>query len=463
MNNLLALTSVLVSFLFISCTNTESQKSKPADENIKVAEVVKTLEVGINKCFGGNKKECAEVVCATKDGGSIIAGHTESEGGDVKGNHGKADCLIIKLNASGEIDWSKCYGGNEWEHVFSIVETSDGGYIFAGDAKSSDGDVVGLHEVMKGFGSADAWVVKLDSKGDILWSKCLGGNEIDKASCVAQTSDGDYIVSGNTYSTDGDVTGFHGEAKSAVGDGWIVKLDAEGKIVWNKCIGGSQSDNAQYVQQTSDGGYIVAGYTESNDGDVKGNHGSSDFWLAKLDANGELLWNKCYGGKAYDWASSVQETKDGGFILAGNTSSTNGDVSGNHGGNDYWVVKVNANGNIEWSKCFGGSSDDWGPYSVEQTNDEGFIVAGYTESTDGDVSSKNEGKDYWIVKLDAKGSIEWNKCFGGSGNDLAKCVKQTTDGEYFVAGYTESFDSLFNNRGMADFWILKLDALGNQK
>jgi hypothetical protein len=177
-----------------------------------------------------------------------------------------------------------------------------------------------------------------------------------------------------------------------------VKLNSSGDIEWQKCLGGTNWDVAYTIQQTSDGRFIVAGYTESNDGDVSGNHGNSDYWVVKLDSSGDILWQKCLGGTSWDFANSIQQTSDGGFIVAGYTESNDGDVSGNHGGSDAWVVKLNSSGDIEWQKCLGGTGDEY-VNSIKQTSDGGFIVAGCTKSNDGDVLGNHGNDDSWVVKL----------------------------------------------------------------
>ena len=227
----------------------------------------------------------------------------------------------------------------------------------------------------------------------IEWQKCLGGSNDDWAYSIQQTSDSGFIVAGYTESSNGDVSGNHGAY-----DYWVVKLNSSGDILWQICLGGTNVDVAYSIQQTSDEGFIVAGYTCSNEGDVSGNHGNSDYWVVKLNSSGTIEWQKCLGGTDGDYANSIQQTSDGGFIVAGQTYSNDGDVSGNHGGSDAWVVKLNSSGNIEWQKCLGGTGWDW-ENSIQQTSDGGFIVAGYTNSNDGDVSGNHGSKDYWVVKL----------------------------------------------------------------
>ena len=177
----------------------------------------------------------------------------------------------------------------------------------------------------------------------IQWQKCLGGTDYDWASSVQQTADGGYIVAGTANSNNGDVTGNHGGRES-----WVVKLDSNANIQWQKCLGGTNWDGASSVQQTSDGGFIVEGYANSNDGDVTGNHGSIECWVVKLDGSGNIQWQKCLGGTGYDDAFSVKQTADGGYIVAGETNSNDGDITGNHGGGDNWIVKLDSSANIQW-------------------------------------------------------------------------------------------------------------------
>ena len=235
------------------------------------------------------------------------------------------------------IQWQKCLGGTNNDYAYSIQQTSDGGYIVAGNTFSNNGDVNNNH------GSYDCWVVKLSATGSMEWQKCLGGSNADYATSIQQTSDGGYIVAGSTDSNNGDVSSNHGVAP----DCWIVKLNNNGSIQWQKCLGGNNEDRSTFVQQTSDGGYIVAGYTTSNNGDVSGYHGASDFWIIKLDAVGSMQWQKSLGGSEFERAISIQQTADGGYVVAGETRSNNGDVNNNHGSYDCWIVKLSATESME--------------------------------------------------------------------------------------------------------------------
>ncbi|GHV40442.1 hypothetical protein FACS1894187_21380 [Synergistales bacterium] len=400
------------------------------------------------RSLGGADFDLAWSIQQTFDGGYIVAGWSLSNDGDVSGNHGNLDYWIVKLKADGTIDWQKSLGGTIDDYVQSIQQTSDGGYIVAGYSQSNDGDVSGNH------GGYDYWIVKLKADGSIDWQKSLGGTNDDDAQSIQQTSDGGYIVAGYSQSNDNDVSGNHGG-----GDYWIVKLNTNGSIAWEKSLGGTNGDMAQSIQQTSDGGYIVAGISTSNDDDVSVNHGGDDYWIVKLNANGSIAWEKSLGGTGYDFAYSIQQTSDGGYIVAGWSDSNDGDVSGHHGGvgYDYWIVKLNADGSIAWQKSLGGTGGDVA-YSIQQMSDGGYIVAGSSGSNDGDVSGNQGGGDYWIVKLNANGSIAWEKSLGGTGGEAAQSIQQTSDG-YIVAGFSQSNDGdVSGNHGGVDYWIVKLKA-----
>ena len=233
------------------------------------------------------------------------------------------------------IELARSYGGSGNDWARAIQQTTDGGYIVAAHTESSDGDVT-LNR-----GLSDYWVIKLNAQGGIVWQKTYGGSGYDTAASIEQTPDGGYIVAGSSSSggwassSDGDVSG-----KRGITNYWIVKLDAEGKLLWQRPLGGSMMDQANSVQQTTDGGYIVAGDSISKDGDVSGNRGNADYWIVKLNVRGKIVWQKTLGGSGSDIATSIQQTTDGGYIIAGHSDSKDGDVSGNHGGYDYWIVKL---------------------------------------------------------------------------------------------------------------------------
>lgn len=369
--------------------------------------------------------------------------------------------LIIfsqQLYSQPAIQWQRCYGGSYDEFINSIYKTQDGGYILAGSTGSpNDGDVSGNHVTVGNW--FDFWIVKIDFNGNIQWQKCLGGTMDEEAWPIVQTSDGGYVVSGWFGSLDGDINCFPFVNR----DYWVVKIDGSGSVVWKRCYGGGVGGIATSMQTTTDQGFIITGHTASNDGQVTGNHGSEDFWVIKLDSTGNLQWQKALGGSGIERSWCIQQTPDGGYITVGQTASNDGDVTGHHSGYwDGWVVKLDAAGSMQWQKCLGGSGGT-GFTSVQNTVDGGYIVAGSTSANDGDVSGNHSTlSDYWIVKLSAAGTVQWQKCLGGSSQEYAFAIRQTQDDGYIITGNAASIDGDVNGlNGDTDGWVVKLDSTGN--
>ncbi len=354
------------------------------------------------KTFGGSEYDCARSVKQTVDGGFIIAGHTESYG------MGLFDCWLIKTDEDGNEEWNHTYGGVYYDYAFSTQQTIDCGYIIAGFTYSY------------GSGESDFWLVKTDENGNEEWNHTYGGVDYDHAHSVQQTTDGGYIIAGNTTS--------YG---AGLFDCWLIKTDENGNEEWDHTYGGVGDDFANSVKQTVDGGFIIAGHTDSY------GMGLFDFWLIKTDENGNEEWNLTYGGIDDDYASSVQQTVGAGYVVTGFTYSYGA------GESDFWLVKTDENGNEEWNQTYGGIDDDRA-YSVQQTQDEGFIIAGTTNSF-------GVGNyDCWLIKTDENGDEEWNQIYDFDSFDKARSVQQTTDGGYIIAGYGYCVGNIY------DAWLIRL-------
>lgn len=306
-------------------------------------------------------------------------------------------------------------------------------------------------DISSNHGMDDIWIIKLNEEGAIQWQKTLGGTNADRVYSILQTNDNGYILAGASASDDGDLLENHGDA-----DCWVLKLNETGDILWQSVFGGSQLDRTRSIQQTNDGGFIVAGFTMSTDGDVSGNHGGADYWVLKLNETGQIQWQKTLGGQFDDLASCIRQTGDGGYIVGGTTASFNGDVSANHGMNDFWVVKLDAAGVIQWQKVFGGNRDDVF-YALVPTLDGGYILAGYTESTTGDVTGFKGERDCWVVKINETGQIQWQKTLGGNYYEEATSILQMQDGTYIMSAsvYSKAGD-VTNNHGARDYWVVQL-------
>lgn len=306
-------------------------------------------------------------------------------------------------------------------------------------------------------GNDDFWVVKTDGLGNLQWQKSFGGTGSEQAKSVTTTADGGYIVAGFTSSNNGHVTYNRGS-----NDYWVIKLDSTGNLLWQKTYGGNGNDVANSIIQTGDGGYIIAGFSNSQSGDITGPKGDNDYWIVKTDALGNLVWQKSLGGNYNDKATDIKQTKDGGYIIAGDSTSATGDLSTPpYGLADYWIVKISSIGNIVWEKRYGGSQNDFA-YSVKPTSDDGFIVAGNTFSVNGHISGSIGSSDAWLIKLDQLGNLQWEKSLGGQTYDAARSVIQTSDGGYLVAGDSASANGIpTGNNGTIDYYVVKLTNTGN--
>jgi len=361
------------------------------------------------KAIGGKNDDRGNSLIQTSDGGYAITGSTKSFGA------GGYDVYVVKLDAKGNLQWTKTIGGPDREEGNSLIQTSDGGYAIAGSTKSF------------GAGGYDVYVVKLDAKGNLQWTKTIGGPGTEEGRSLIQTSDGGYAIAGYTTSFGA------GEP-----DVYVVKLDAEGNLQWTKTIGGPGLDAGLSLIQTSDGGYAIAGPTSSFGA------GETDVYVVKLDANGNLQWTKTIGGKNDDAGLSLIQTSDGGYAIAGST------ISFGVGEPDVYVVKLDANGNLQWTKTIGGPGNEAG-YSLIQTSDGGYAIAGPTKSF-------GAGEwDVYVLKLNADGNLQWTKTIGAKNEDLGKLsLIQTSDGGYAIAGHTESFGA-----GGDDVYVVKLDKNGH--
>ena len=380
-------------------------------------------------------------------------------------------CSLFTLcRAQAAIEWQNTIGGSGNDWLYYIQQTTDGGYILGGESFSNiSGD-----KTENCYGNSDYWLVKTDTVGNLQWENTIGGSGSETLLSVQQTADGGYILSGYSGSnisgdkTENSIGGF-----STV-DYWIVKTDTAGNILWQNTIGGSDDDLLFSVQQTTDGGYILGGYSRSNiSGDkTENSNGDYDYWVVKIDAAGNIQWQNTIGGSGADYLRSIQQTADGGYILGGYSYSyISGDKTETSiGGSDYWLVKTDTGGNIQWQNTIGGSSYDYFN-SIQQTADGGYILGGYSSShISGDKTENSFGNkyDYWLVITDSLANIQWQNTIGGSGDDQLYTIKQTVDGGYILGGGSNSSisgDKTEGNRDTTeitdDYWIIKTDASGN--
>lgn len=420
-------------------------------------------EIEWQNTIGGSGDDWLNSVQQTADGGYILGGHSLSNisGDKTENSNGGYDYWIVKTDAAGNIQWQNTIGGNGEDQLFSVQQTVDGGYIIGGFSYSNiSGD-----KTENSNGLSDYWVVKTDAGGNIQWQNTIGGSGWDYLNSILQTADGGYILGG--YSNSG-ISGDKAEDSIGGYDYWLVKTDTTGNIQWQNTIGGTGTDNLFSIQQTADEGFILGGYSGSNiSGDKTENtNGVNDYWIVKTDAGGNIQWQNTIGGGSNDFPMSVKQTSDGGYILGGySASNISGDKTENNWDvslvtTDCWIVKTDAGGNIQWQNTIGGSGADY-LYSIQQTADGGYILCGYSNSNiSGDKTENCIGVyDYWVVKTDAEGNILWDNTFGGSYGDAPYSLQQTAEGGYILAGTSNSNasdDKTENCIGSFDYWIVKL-------
>lgn len=350
------------------------------------------------------------------------------------------------------------YGGSLNELGNSIVKTLDGGYAILGYTQSSDGDITN-----KADENFNYWLLKFDANDNLIWNKSFGGTGDDRGNNLIQTSDGGFALIGFSKSNDGDASNNNGQ-----NDFWVLKLDSNGNLIWENSFGFAGADSGISIIQTSDGGYLLSGILDVTASGGQGNsktllrkHAGGDYWVIKLAADGTQLWSKFYGGTFTDTPNDIIQTNDGHFILVGFSDSNDVDISKNNGSYDFWVVKIDESGSIIWEKSFGGSEADEA-HAITQTADGNFLIVGNTSSRDKDVSINLGATDVWVLKMSPNGALIWETTYGGSNFDVGRSISQTLDGNFIISGSSRSLDGdISNNKGQNDALVLKIDSSGN--
>lgn len=403
----------------------------------------------------------------TLDGGYIISGRTNSTIGRDKTEipFGTFDFWIVKINDIGDIQWQKTFGGNLYNDGPIIKQNTDGTYILAGTSNSN----ISGNKTVNTHGGDDIWLLKLDSTGNILWQKSIGGSSKDSLADLIILSNNNILIGTSSISP---ISGDKTEINFGLYDYWVIELDSDANILWQKTLGGSNNDNLSTFQKISDDGYIIGGFSSSG---ISGNktensYGQNDYWIIKLDANKNIEWQKTIGGNNEDQFASIYQTNDNGFIIGGSSYSG---ISGlktepSKGSDDFWVMKLDSFGSILWQKTIGGINSD-GIASIDKTLDGYFLLCGNSSSPiSGDKTEYNRGlEDIWIVKIDENGTIIWDKTVGGNDQDYTtgKTIKHTNDNGIIVGASSKSDISGDKTEytTSTDYWILKLspDDLSN--
>ena len=357
--------------------------------------------------------------------------------------------------------FSKTIGGSKNESAKSVINTTDGGYAILGHTQSMDGDITG-----KTNESFDFWLLKYNSNDLLQWQKTYGGINDDRGNDILQTSDGGYVITGYSKSNNQDVS-----VNNGAQDYWVSKLDNLGNIIWEKSYGFLGADICNSIIQTNDGGFLLTGVLDVSASNGEGNsknktsklfarHAGGDYWVVKIDALGEKEWSKFFGGTFTDTPYDAIQTQDNGYILVGSSDSEDVDISNNKGSYDFWVVKISETGKLEWEKSFGGSQTDEA-WAITKTNDGNYIIVGDTRSNNLDVSINHGAADLWCIKISSSGELLWEKSFGGNSFDVARSISKTQDGGFIISGSSRSENNdLTNNNGQNDAWVLKIDNNG---
>jgi hypothetical protein len=352
------------------------------------------------KTYGGSQGDEVYSIVQTKDNGFLFTGYTVSDDGDISGYHGgPADGWVVKIDSTGLIQWQRCYGGTSSDFLQSIIITDDNNYVFLGSTSSTDEDL--SNNIIQG--QVDVWLLTTDSLGNIISSYTYGSSDYDHGISICKgLSVGGYALLCVTYGDDGDVSNSNHHGNGT--DYWIVIVDSNGQIHHSRCYGGFNLDVGYNIINTSDGNYLATGFSWSSDGDVIGHHGNPnqflcDVWIIKVDSAANLLWAKDYGGSMNDGSYSVVESGSN-YFIAGYAASTDGDVVNIHGFSqaDAWLLKLNSSGDLLWQKCYGGTESEVA-HAIVESPDGGLTCAGFAESADGDLLSNNGDYDFWIFKL----------------------------------------------------------------
>lgn len=405
------------------------------------------FNIAWQKCLGGSANEKKPVIIARTDQSYTVGFSTFSNNGDITGNHGDYDWAVYKYDKDQVNVINKLLGGTKIEDFNNISENADKTYLAIGSTTSNDGNVSGLK------GGVDAWVAKLVANtAGIQWRKCVGGTGDDEGAVAIEVDGGSYLLVGSTKSADGDFTSNAGGK-----DIFLIKTDLNGIFAWAKTYGGSLDDKAVAAVALSDG-YVIASESISSNGPAtNSNHGGKDILLMKVDLTGTLVWAKFLGGSGDDTPSHLLVTSDGNILLTGTTASNNGDVSGNHGLNDIWLVKLTNGGSIIWSKCIGGTADDSGSMTNEYATPNKYYVIGTTASNNGNITGAKGGKDIYVAKINTSGAFEESKNFGGTSDDIGTSIDITYDKALLLAGETSSTNGdVSGNHGGGDIWIAKV-------
>ncbi|MCB0451614.1 MAG: T9SS type A sorting domain-containing protein [Aequorivita sp.] len=401
------------------------------------------------RTIGGENQDIEYFIISTTDGGFLTGGTSKSmiSGEKTEDSFGEEDFWILKFNAEGEIEWQRTLGGDQADTAFNARQTYDGGFLIVGGSYSG----ISGNKTEPSRGDRDYWIIKLDADGNTLWQKTYGGDSNDLGKDIEILDNGHYLVLGYSYSG---ISGDRTIPNNSNGDCWLLVINDNGELISQRSHPIYGAESASHIRNTSNGGYAIS--ASSN---------MEDYILSNYNENGNFLWEKNFGGDGWDFATNFIVTADNGFIIIGFSDSN---ISGNktedsRGATDYWILKLNSMGEIQWQKTFGGNEID-APYTIIETPDYGYLLVGYSASEiSGDKTvGLVEPTDYWFLKLNSVGIIEWQKDIGGDGADARPRATLINDGSLVISGISNSNisgDKTENSRGESDFWIVKYNII----
>ena len=412
----------------------------------------KNYELNYIKSFGGSNDDEANDIINTSDGGFMVIGSSTSSDGLIQNKIGfESDIILMKFDSDKSIEWVKNYGGSRDDRGQSVVEVFGIGYALLGYSMSNDGDA------SNNEGFHDNWVILIDSKGDIIWEKSYGFSGHDHAYNIIKTKDGNLFFNGFL-----DVTASRGlgstkkvgkSIKHGVGEFWCHKIDLGGNILWRKYFGGTNNDRSYDSVETSDGDFLIVGSSESNDIDISSPKGSYDIWVIKLSSNGDLLWERSYGGSKYETANSIIQSADKKIHILGSTLSNDKNISFQMGSSDFWLLTIDLDGNLLSEQTFGGSNFDKGK-KIEIDSKDNLWLTGYSRSIDFDFSFNNGKNDAVLIQLSKNRILKEVFEIGAEGEDIANSLIHFNENEIIVAGYSDSKEDYFiENKGGKDIFL----------
>ncbi len=423
-----------------------------------------------DKRYGGSLEEIISNFLITSDSNFVIAGTSYSgiSGDKTEGNYDTSlvsgDFWLVKTDSNAVKIWDKRYGGTNEEILLETIETTDGGYLSGGQSFSGVSGDKSQPNWDPTQQSNDYWIIKTNSMGIKEWDKRFGGTSFELFGSVKQTNDGGYIICGSSFSG---ISGDKTQLNQGSWDYWVVRTNSLGIKIWDKRFGGLEDDFSTCMAKTADGGYVIGGYSKSNQGGDKSEpcQGNWDYWIVKINDQGTKIWDKTYGGNYTDWLFTMTKTSDNGFLLGGQSFS---EVSGDKtepntdptpAGSDRWIVKLNASGNKQWDHTFGGSEIE-DISSVVQTSDGGYLLGGESYSpADGQKTETNLGPEQtWVVKTDSAGLFLWDKTIFTYGHDEVGSVLPFRNDCFVVVNFTQADTGGYiteMSRGVGDYWISK--------